>query len=154
MTQHWQPVMRQLVDELERRTAPCPHQDTVRRGAIWTYCHQCEKLWADDQDPPTTIQPACLAEARKLLDGAEIPPSQRPPLTDQERRVEDAIWVLETYGRGRIKYDQRIGPWIQIDHDRTRIEALEAAARYLQSLGLAERHPRKGNPRNVRIIRK
>lgn len=70
------------------------------------------------------------------------------------RRVDDAREFIRTYGRGRIVADQRLGAWIQIDHDRAHSAALEAAASFLESQGLAERHPTKGNPRNVRFIDK
>ena len=72
----------------------------------------------------------------------------------ERRAVDDATHYIRTFGRGRIVADQRLGPWFQIDHDRAHTAKLDEAARYLESLGLAERHPTKGNPRNVRFIDK
>ena len=46
-----------------------------------------------------------------------------------------------------------VGPWIQIDHDREHVPKLQAAIQVLERHGMIERHPTKGNPRNVRIVR-
>lgn len=72
----------------------------------------------------------------------------------ERRQIDDATHYIRTFGRGRIVADQKLGPWFQIDHDRAHTAKLDEAARYLESIGLAERHPTKGNPRNVRFIDK
>ena len=70
----------------------------------------------------------------------------------RQREIDDAVHVLQTYGRGRITDSQMTGFWIQIDHDRAHIEQLQAAVAVLERYNMIEHHPRFGNPRNVRII--
>ena len=82
----------------------------------------------------------------------EIPPSHRL-LTPEQQEIQDAIWTLQTYGRGRIVESATVGPWIQTDHDREHVPKLQAAIDVLERHGMIERHPTKGNPRNVRIVR-
>ena len=67
--------------------------------------------------------------------------------------IADAIWTLETFGRIRAVADSRVGPWIQIDHDREHTAKLVEAVAVLEAVGMAERHPTRGNPRNVRILK-
>ena len=76
----------------------------------------------------------------------EIPPPE-------QQEIQDAIWTLQTYGRGRIVESATVGPWIQIDHDREHVPKLQAAIQVLERHGMIERHHSKGNPRNVRIVR-
>lgn len=73
------------------------------------------------------------------------------PTPDEQREIEDAIWTLQTYGRGRIVENSIVGPWIQIDHDREHVDKLVRAADLLERFGMLDRHPSKGNPRNVRV---
>ena len=82
----------------------------------------------------------------------EIPPSHRL-LTPEQQEIQDAIWTLQTYGRGRIVESVAVGPWVQIDHDREHVPKLQAAIQVLERHGMIERHHSKGNPRNVRIVR-
>ena len=82
----------------------------------------------------------------------EIPPSHQL-LTPEQQEIQDAIWTLQTYGRGRIVESVAVGPWIQIDHDREHVPKLQAAIQVLERHGMIERHHSKGNPRNVRIVR-
>lgn len=70
----------------------------------------------------------------------------------RQREIDDAVYTLQTYGRGRITDSQMTGFWIQIDHDQAHIEQLQAAVAVLEQYNMIEHHPRFGNPRNVRII--
>lgn len=46
------------VKQLESRH--CPHENTHRRGVIWTVCDDCGATWADDEGPPKSLDVAPL----------------------------------------------------------------------------------------------
>jgi hypothetical protein len=55
-----------LLAHVDRET--CTHEETYRGGAIWTFCRQCGRKWADDRGgfEPHEDAPA-VAAARVLL---------------------------------------------------------------------------------------
>lgn len=122
--------------------AECPHDDTVRQGAIWTKCKQCGKRWADDEVPPAddtvtlTGQQLSDYRARAVAETVERFAAQVQPVAAQgereiptwQERLLEADQVAERFAESAQRVLGTAFMVAEISDLRTALAAQPAAA--------------------------